>query len=53
MDSIFNGCNSLIKLDLNNLTLNKVKSMGYMFYECKSLTSLILPNFRRLSVTNT
>ena len=27
--------------------------MGYMFYGCKSLTSLILPNFRSLSVTNT
>ena len=42
--SMFNGCTSLISVDLSNLT-KSITYINYLFYNCKSLTSINLTNF--------
>ena len=37
MDSMFNGCKSLINLDLSNFNTESVKDMSNMFQNCYSL----------------
>ena len=38
MSYMFNGCFSLINLDLSNFNISKVKQMSYMFYGYSSLS---------------
>ena len=40
--SLFSGCKSLKKLNLNNFNTNDVTDMIYMFSECSSLKELNL-----------
>ena len=42
---MFDGCKSLISLDLSNFNTNNVTNMDYMFADCFSLLSLDLSNF--------
>ncbi|MBP5366712.1 MAG: BspA family leucine-rich repeat surface protein [Bacteroidales bacterium] len=44
MTSMFNGCNSLSAIDLSYFNTAKVTDMGYMFQDCKTITSLTFPN---------
>ena len=44
-DSMFNGCNNIIELDLSKFNTSLVNDMSYMFQNCKSLTSLNISNF--------
>ncbi len=39
-DSMFSGCESLVKLDLSNFDTSKVTNMNYMFWDCSSLTTI-------------
>jgi surface protein len=34
---MFNGCSSLISIDLSSFNTTNVNNMGYMFYGCSSL----------------
>ena len=49
---MFNGCNSLISLDLSNFNTQNVTDMDSMFCDCDSLISLDLSNFNTQNVTN-
>ena len=51
MNGMFQGCSSLIALDLSHFDTKKVTSMGQMFYGCSSLTALDLSNFDTSNVT--
>ena len=44
MYSMFNGCNSLEKLDLANFNTDKVTTFYCMFNQCISLKDLNFPN---------
>ena len=45
MNYMFDGCSSLIKLDLSNFRTFKVKEMEGMFKRCSSLKNLNISNF--------
>jgi len=45
MDQLFNGCKSLVYLNINSFSTQNVKSMSSMFYGCESLSALSLQNF--------
>ena len=48
----FYCCEALKQIEgLEYLNTSKVKDMGYMFYDCKALTSLNLKNFNTRNVT--
>ncbi len=49
---MFNGCSSLISLDLSCFDTSKVTNMGAMFHGCSSLTSLNLSSFNTKNVTS-
>ena len=49
----FYCCEALKQIEgLEYLNTSEVKDMGYMFYDCKALTSLDLKNFNTQNVTN-
>ena len=49
----FYCCEALKQIEgLEYLNTSEVKDMGYMFYDCKALTSLNLKNFNTQNVTN-
>ena len=52
MYSMFCGCSSLTKLDLNNFDTTNVTDMGSMFSGCTKLENLNLNNFNTTNVTN-
>ena len=52
MCDMFNGCSSLISLDVTNFNTAKVTDMRYMFYSCSKLTSLDVTKFNTEKVTN-
>ncbi len=52
MRNMFNGCSSLISLDVTNFNTAKVTDMRYMFYSCSKLTSLDVTKFNTEKVTN-
>ena len=52
MRDMFNGCSSLISLDVTNFNTAKVTDMRYMFYCCSKLTSLDVTKFNTEKVTN-
>ena len=52
MRDMFNGCSSLISLDVTNFNTAKVTDMRYMFYSCSKLTSLDVTKFNTEKVTN-
>jgi surface protein len=43
MDWMFSGCENLTSLDLSGFDTSNVTDMGYMFFDCPSLSSLVLP----------
>ena len=45
MSGMFNGFNSLTKIDLSNFNTQNVTNMRYIFSGCNSLTKIDLPNF--------
>ena len=45
MNSMFNGCTSLTKLDLSSWDTSNVTNMSGMFKDCTNLTSLNISNF--------
>ena len=50
--SWFSGCKNLIEIQgIENLTTNEVTDMGFMFYDCRSITSIDLCNFNTNKVT--
>ena len=49
---MFNGCNSITKIDLSNFDTSQVTNMYGMFNGCSSLTSLNLSNFDTSQVTD-
>lgn len=47
MNGMFNGCESLTKLDLSSFDTASATDMAYMFRDCKSLSALTLSeNFK-------
>jgi surface protein len=48
---MFNGCESIIEMDLTNFDTSNVNNMGDMFMNCKSLKKLSLNNLNTASVT--
>ena len=46
MESMFNGCTSLISLDLSYFNNSLVSNMDYMIYSCTNLEYNDLKNFR-------
>lgn len=44
-DSMFYGCENLMKVNLSGWNTKNLESMQSMFYECKSLTSIDISNF--------
>lgn len=52
MYSMFNGCISLMDLDVSNFNTSNVTHMYDMFYNCESLTTLDLSNFNTSNVLN-
>ena len=51
MDNMFKNCFSLSSLNLTSFKV-KLKKIKEMFYGCKSLSKLILPNIDTSSITN-
>ena len=49
---MFNGCDSLTKIYLNNFNTKNVNNMSYMFSGCKSLTYINLSNSNTQNVTD-
>ena len=45
MESMFNNCSSLEKIDLTGFSTNSVNKMDYMFYSCTKLISLNIVSF--------
>ena len=37
---LFDSCSSLTSLDVSNFNTSKVTNMRYMFYRCRSLTTI-------------
>ena len=52
MRDMFNGCSSLISLDVTNFNTENVTSMRDMFNGCSSLISLDVTNFNTANVTD-
>lgn len=52
MQSMFDGCESLKKLDLSTFNTSNVTDMSYMFNECWTLTNLDLSSFKTSNVTD-
>jgi len=55
MNSMFSGCENLTNLSFNsefNFNTSKVTNMSYMFYNCKSLTSIPVTSLNTQSVTD-
>ena len=52
MFRMFQGCNSLISLDLSSFDTSSVTDMGEMFDSCSRLTNLNLDNFDTSQVAN-
>lgn len=52
MTNMFNGCNSLINLDLSNFDTSNVTTMPYMFSRCNNLINLKFGNFSTSNVTD-
>lgn len=52
MSSMFDGCQSLKKIDLSRFDTRKVTDVRRMFYDCKSLLKYDLSNFDLSSVTD-
>ena len=50
--NMFNGCSSIISIDLSNLDVSSISSMNSMFLSCSSLLYLNLTNFNTKSVKN-
>jgi surface protein len=48
---MFNGCRSLVTLDLSNFNTNKATNMNWMFYNCSSLETLDMRNFDTSNIT--
>ena len=51
MRDMFNGCSSLISLDVTNFNTANVTDMCYMFFGCKSLTTIYVSD--EFVITNT
>jgi len=49
---MFNGCSSLININLSNFNFDNVNNMSHMFKDCSSLTNINLSNFNTNNVTN-
>ena len=45
MEGMLSGCSSLMPIDFSKFNLKKIKNISYLFSNCYSLKSLILPNF--------
>ena len=45
MGSMFDGCQSLQKINVSNFDTSNVSDMSYMFSSCKSLTSIDVSHF--------
>ena len=52
MSYIFEGCNSLINLNLSSFNTQNVTEMMGMFYGCKFLINLNLSSFNTQNVLN-
>ena len=52
MSGMFEGCSSLISLDLSGFDTSSVTGMCAMFYDCSNLTTLNLTSFDTSSVAN-
>ena len=52
MDCMFEGCRSLVSLDLSSFNTKNVTRMGQMFHDCIGLTSLDLSSFNTDKVTS-
>ena len=52
MNKMFNGCSSLIKVDISNFNINKVISITSMFDGCKSLKEINISHFKGNNITN-
>ena len=52
MDSMFDGCSSLVSLDVSNWNTSSVYSMYSMFNSCRLLATLDVSNWDVSSVTN-
>ena len=50
MCNLFDGCESLVSLDLSNFDTSRIQNMGEMFNFCSSLTNLDISNFNTSSV---
>ena len=51
LEDWFNGCSSLVNVDLGRLDTSKVSSMAYMFETCESLTSAGVSDWNTMNVT--
>ena len=49
---MFNGCSSLISLNLSNFDTSKVQSMSWMFSGCNNLEYINLKNFNEKQLTS-
>ena len=38
LSNMFDGCSSLISIDLSNFKTDNIKDISYMFYNCEYLT---------------
>ena len=52
MDSMFQGCSSLIGLDVSKFDTSQVTDMSFMFQDCGNLTRLDVTSFDTSKVTN-
>ena len=52
MPYLFNNCNSLKKIIINNFDTNNVENMANMFSSCSNLQSLDITNFNTNNVKN-
>ena len=52
MDSMFNNCTSLIKLDLSKFNTSEVENMSKMFFNCVSLIELNVSSFKTSKVND-
>ena len=49
---MFDGCSSLISIDLSSFNTTNVKHMSFMFSWCSSLISIDLSSFNTTNVNN-
>jgi surface protein len=52
MLNLFDGCESLVSLDLSHFDTSRIQDMGEMFNCCSSLTNLDISNFNTSKVNN-